>query len=658
MSVVSRPFTVSDLLHQQRAMSPCTSPDGSRLVFVVKQPDLDENANRMQLWELPLPSGQPRLLTTIGSVNFEPAFSPDGTMLAFTSNRADGRQVHLLPMDGGESRQLTTLPGGAWCPVWSPDGRSLLVTSSVFADATADDDVKARIQAEKDRKSSGRVIDGLMFRHWDSWLEDRVSHIFRVDVGSGRTLDMTPGCWPAPPLSLSGAPDYCTSADGKYVYFTSVRDAELARSTNVNIWRVCSKGGTPPERVSPGDGCNIFPSLSPCGRYLAYCTMERAGYEADRLRLVRMDLETQELVELCADFDRMVMAPSWSADGQWLIFHAEDHARSRIYRVPSSGGTPEPITADATDRGEVLSGDGNTVFFERQTLQGPPEIHAVPFAGGPATALTSLNASQLAELDLPAAEDFYYEGADGLRCHGVVARPPGFDPTQRYPVVFLIHGGPQGAFGHDFHERWNAPLFAAPGYVVVMLNPRGSTGFGQAMTDGIRGEWGGKCFEDMQRGFDHTLANFPFCDPERMAAAGASFGGFMVNWIAAHDHRFRCLVSHDGVFNTEMMEYLTDELWFTEWEFEGTPWSNPTAYRRYSPHLHVEKMNTPTLVIQGEQDFRCTGAEGLGLFTALQRRGVPSRLLWFPDEGHWVVKPANRAQWWATVHDWLAKWLA
>jgi dipeptidyl aminopeptidase/acylaminoacyl peptidase len=653
-----RPFTVTDLLAQRRVLSPCVAPDGRGVVVVLKRVDLDENRNDLQLWECPLPGGEPRQLTTTGTVNCEPSFSPDGSQLAFTSNRADGRQVWLLPRAGGEARQLTKLPGGAWRPVWFPDGKRLLVISSVFADASDHDEVKARIEAAGKRKASGRVIDGLMFRHWDSWTEDRVDHVFMVDVESGEARDLTPGPWPAPPLSLSGPPDYCASPDGDSVFFTSVRDADLARSTNVNIWRVSTDGAQPPQRVSPGEGCNIFPSLSPCGRYLAYCAMARAGYEADRLRLMKLDLLNDELQELCPGFDRMVMAPRWSADGAWLLFHAEDHACTRIYRVPASGGTPEPITARATDRGEAFSADGQRVYFERQSLQGPPELHSVPFGGGAVQAHSAFNGQQLAELDLSEPEDFYYEGAGGLRCHGVLVRPPAFDPSQRYPVVFLIHGGPQGAFGHDFHERWNAPLFAAPGYAVVMLNPRGSTGFGQDMTDAIRGEWGGACLEDLQRGFDHALTSYPFLDPERMAAAGASFGGFMVNWIAAHDHRFRCLVSHDGIFNTEMMEFLTDELWFTEWEFEGLPWENPTAYRQYSPHLHVETMDTPMLVVQGEQDFRCTAAEGLGLYTALQRRGVPSRLLWFPDEGHWVVKPANRQQWWTTVHDWLARWLA
>ncbi len=627
-------------------------------MFVVKRPDLDNNRNDNQLWCLDLPNGEPRQLTSAGTANGEPAFSPDGSLLAFSSNRDDGSQVWMLPTAGGEARKLTDLPGGAARPVWFADGSKLLVISSVFADASEDEAVKERLEAEKTRKSSGRVIDGLMFRHWDSWREDRVDHVFVVDAKTGEARDLTPGPWPAPPLSLSASPDFCASPDGATVYFTSVREDDLARSTNVNIWAVPTDGSEPPRRISPGDGCNIFPAASPCGRYLAYCAMERAGYEADMLRLVRLDLHSGEILELCPDFDRGVMSPKWSDCGQWLVFHAEDHAQVRIWRVAATGGRPEPLTQGATDRGPALSADGGSVLFERQTLQGPPQLWCTPFEGGEALQLTHFNDVQLSHSELSRTEDFYYEGADGLRCHGIILMPPGLDPAQRYPVVFLIHGGPQGAFLHDFHERWNAQLFAAPGYAVVMLNPRGSTGFGQAMTDGIRGEWGAACLEDLQRGFDHVFDTYSFCDPNRAAAAGASFGGFMVNWIAAHDHRFRCLVSHDGIFNTEMMEYLTDELWFTEWEFEGTPWENPTSYRQYSPHLFIDRMETPMLVIQGEQDFRCTAAEGLGLFTGLQRRGVPSRLLWFPDEGHWVVKPANRELWWETVHGWLERWLA
>ncbi len=657
MTTLPRPITSADLLTQARASSPCPSPDGRRLVFTVKKPDLDKNANDTQLWELPLPAGEPRCLTNAGSVNCEPAFSPDGTQLAFTSNRDGERQVWLLPLEGGEARQLTRLPGGAWRPVWFPDGRRLLVISSVFADASADDDVKKRIEQAAADKASGRVIDGLMYRHWDSWRDDRVDHLFVVDSATGQGRDLTPGPWPVPPLSLSGPPDYAVAPSGETVCFVSLRDAELARSTNLNLWLVPADGSAPPRRASPGDGCNIFPAYSPCGRYLAFCAMERAGYEADRLSLVCLDLETSQLRELCADFDRMVMAPQWSPDGRWIFFHAEDQAQVRLWRVSTEGGQPQALTTGATDRSPALSADGSTLYFERQSMRSPPEIWSVPGGGGQPTQLTRLNTEQLGDLDLTEVEDFRYEGARGASCHGMLLRPPGFDPAQRYPVVFLIHGGPQGAFLRDFHERWNAPLFAAPGYVVVLLNPRGSTGFGQDFTDAILGEWGGACFEDLQRGCDHVFESYTFVDRDRAAAAGASFGGFMVNWIAAHDQRFKCLVSHDGIFNTEMMEYLTDELWFTEWEFEGTPWEAPENYRRYSPHLHVQSMRTPMLVVQGEQDFRCTVSEGLGLFTALQRRGVPSRLLYFPDEGHWVVKPANRELWWATVHEWLARWL-
>jgi dipeptidyl aminopeptidase/acylaminoacyl peptidase len=268
-----------------------------------------------------------------------------------------------------------------------------------------------------------------------------------------------------------------------------------------------------------------------------------------------------------------------------------------------------------------------------------------------------MNEKLLGELELQDPVDFWFEGANDERVHGFILKPPGFEAGKKYPVVFLIHGGPQSAFTLDFHERWNAQLFASPGFVVVQINPRGSTGFGQEFTDAIRGEWGGATYEDLSRGFDYVLGKYEYCDPERTAAAGASFGGFMVNWIAGRTDRFKCLVSHDGIFNTEMMDFATDELWFTEWEFGGAPWESPESYLKWSPHLHVDKMKTPLLVIQGEQDFRCVATEGLTLFTALQRKGVPSKLLYFPDEGHWVLKPKNRKVWNETVLGWLEKYL-
>jgi dipeptidyl aminopeptidase/acylaminoacyl peptidase len=385
--------------------------------------------------------------------------------------------------------------------------------------------------------------------------------------------------------------------------------------------------------------------------------MRRAGYEADRRELLVYDRAGGKVQEVAPEFDSSVGPVAWSPDGKLLYFSAEEKGRRRIFAVESGGGTPRAITEEATDADPVVSPDGEWIVFARQTMSAPPELFTISRNGERLRPLTRLNRAILEELDLPDPADFWYEGAKGARVHGMLLKPPGFETGKRYPVVFLIHGGPQAMFGLDFHERWNNQLFASRGWVVVTINPRGSTGYGQEFTDAIRGEWGGACYEDLIRGFDYVLETFSFCDPGRTAAAGASFGGYMVNWINGKTDRFRCLVSHDGIMNTEMMDYATDELWFTEWEFRGTPWESPEEYLKWSPHLHVGKMETPMLVIQGEQDFRCVVTEGTTLFTALKRRGVPARFLYLPDEGHWVLKPRNRQVWYRTVLDWLARYL-
>ncbi len=647
------PFRFKDFLDQRRASQPVLSPDGRDLVFTVVQPSWDKNTNIRHIFRVDPGGGEPRQLTNAGTSNADPAFSPDGQYLAFTSNRSGTSQIWLLPSTGGEARQLTRLALGARRPVWFPDGRKLLVISPVKVEAPGHEPVGGQDSSSPGSDGPAPIVAGeLMFRHWDSWTEGKVDHLFVVDVATGEARDLVPGPWPVPPRSLTGHPDYAISPDGTEVCFVSLRESEQAWSTNTNLWVIPAEGGTP-RRISPWPGCNAFPAYSPDGRYIAYCGMLRAGYESDRREILVHDRRRRTTRELAPGFDRSAGPLQWSPDGSRLCFSAEDSGAVRLFVVPSEGGTPGPITAACTDHSPRWTPDGSSIVFVRETFRSPPEIWRQGFGRSEPVPITGLNDSVMDRLVLNEPEPFGYLGAKGLRIHGFLLKPPGFQEGRKYPVVFLIHGGPQGAWGPDFHERWNLQLFASPGYVVVAINPRGSTGYGQDFVDAIHGEWGGDCYEDLQRGFDYVLDTFEFCDGQRCAAAGASFGGFMVNWIAGHTDRFKCLVSHDGIFNTEMMAWVTDELWFTEWEFDGLPWDSPEAYRRYSPHLHVENMKTPMLVIQGEQDFRCTAAEGLGLFTALQRRGVESRLLYFRDEGHWVVKPRNRQLWWDTVLGWL-----
>lgn len=651
-----RPILIEDLAEFRRAGAPKFSPDGSYLVFPVAKPNLETNKNETHLYRLPVGGGEPVRLTSQGTVNNDPAFSPDGRHIAFTSNRSGEPQIWLLPTDGGEARQVTRRKLGMRRPVWFPDGRRLLAVSSVYPDASDDAVIAAREKVREESGTKERVIDRLFFRHWDSWIDGKLEHLFAVDVETGADVDLTPGPYPVPPLALSGEPEYAVSPDGNEVVFVSLREDAQAWSTNCNLWTIPATGGEP-RRVSPGPGVNVFPAYSPDGRSIAYCAMRRAGYEADRLDLVILDRASGAVRAAAPGFDRSAGAPAWSPDGSWIVFAAQDRGTSRLYRVAAAGGTPEPITGGASDAAPAIAPDGRRVAFARQSFVHPPDIFTVAATGGDPERMTELNRERLAGMELQDGEDFTYEGAKGAAVHGYLIKPPRFDPAKRYPTVFVIHGGPQSAFLRDFSERWNPQMFAAPGFVVVLINPRGSTGYGQEFTDAIRGEWGGACYEDLTRGFDHVLASFPFCDPAQTAAIGASFGGFMVNWIAGHTDRFRCLLSHDGIFNTEMMSWNTEELWFTEWEFGGLPWEAPEEYRKYSPHLHVRNMKTPMLIVHGEQDFRCISAEGLGLFTALQRMGVKSKLLYLPDEGHWVLKPKNRRTWYTTVLGWLREHL-
>ena len=532
-----RPLSIDDLLSFYRAGLPRVSPDGKWVVFVATRPDRAADRNQSDLFRVAVDGGEVVQLTHQGSSNTDPQFSRDGRHLAFTSNRSGKSQVWLLPTDGGEARQVTRLERGVQRPVWAPDGDHLFAISPVPIDPDATDAPPASVDADGGGDGDGdsdavkpRLIDELMFRHWDSWTDGLVDHLHRVDVATGDAVDVTPGPYPTPPRSLTGDPDYAVSPDGTEVCFVSLRHPDQARSTNTNLWLIPATGdGTAePRRISPRDGSNAHPAYSPDGSRIAYVGMRRPGYEADRRELLVYDRASGETVEVAPGFDRSVGPPVWSPDGETLFFAAEDKGASRLHRVPAAGGKPEPLTEAATDRDPVVAPDGRSLVFVRQTSTAPPEICRVATTGGVTDPLTGLNRETVAALDLASADDFWYEGAGGTRIHGFMIKPPGFDAGTRYPVVFLIHGGPQGAFGFDFHERWNAHLFASPGYVVVMINPRGSTGYGQDFTDSIHGEWGGACYEDLARGFDHVLATYPFCDPDRTAACGASFGGFMV----------------------------------------------------------------------------------------------------------------------------------
>ena len=513
-----------------------------------------------------------------------------------------------------------------------------------------------------------------MIRHWSGWDEGKRSHLFVADAKTGAATDLIPK-WTAnvPPGPFGGASDYAWSPDGAEIAFTSEPLEGHAWSTNTDIWTVRAAGGEPKNVTAANKGADAQPSYSPDGKFLGYVAQETEQYESDLWVLTLLDRKDGRQVEVSERLDRPVVGFTWGGprknDAGTVrdVFATLDDEGTEPVAVVSILETAEGQLGISTEKPRAIKGgvnqgvqvtrDGKTLVVARNTSEAPSEIYKAPAAGGTPTPLTHHNADLTKRLDLAKAEGFKFAGADGDEVAGWIVKPPGFDPNKKYPVLFLIHGGPQGAWHDEWHARWNYQLFASPGYVVVAVNPRGSTGYGQKFTDQISKDWTGRVYDDLMLGLDHALKTYPYMDGDKVAAAGGSYGGFMVNWIAGHTDRFKALISHAGVFDLTSKYGTTEELWFPEFEFGGTPWDNPDLYRSQSPSGFVKGFKTPTLVIHGALDFRVPDAQGIGMYTALQRRGVPSRLVWFPDEGHWILKPANRIVWWNQMHDWLAKYL-
>ncbi len=484
-----------------------------------------------------------------------------------------------------------------------------------------------------------------------------------IPKNGGTPRDLTPGAdYDVPPFSLGGPDAIAFSPDGKELCFTANADKDEARSTNAELFVVPVDGSSEPKRITTNPAYDGGPIYSPNGRFIVYRAQVKAGYESDRWRLMLYERASGHHINLTENFDRSPEGYAWSADSKMIYFHFEDHAESPIYAISiAPGSEPKPVVKDGFNGDLSVSADGRTLVFTRASLTTPAEVFAANADGDNVRQLTHHNVEKLAALDLNKPEFFWFEGAEGAKVHGMLLRPPNFDASKKYPMLLLVHGGPQEAWDDTWGYRWNPQVFAAQGYVVVMINPRGSTGYGQKFTDEINGDWGGKVFVDLIKGVDYMLAKYPFVDGTRMAAAGGSYGGYMMNWFASHAQgRFKCLISHAGDFDETSSYGATEELWFPEWDLRGTPWSNPETYRKLSPSTYAGefgKYKTPTLVIHGELDFRVPYTEGLQMFTALQRQGVPSKLLIFSDEGHWILKPQNSELWYKTFLDWLATYL-
>jgi dipeptidyl aminopeptidase/acylaminoacyl peptidase len=687
-SAQKRPFTFEDMMSLKRVGDPVISPDGKWVAFSAVEVNLAENTRKSHLWVVPLAGGDSKKITDDKAGESRPRFTPDGKRLSFLSAKDGGTQVWAQDFDSatgaltGEARKITSISTEADGQIWSPDGKWLLFTSGVYPDCKDDACNKQKDEDQAKSKVKARVFRRLLYRHWTAFTGDKRTHIFIQAVSEptsantgqtwGTPRDLTPGDRDAPPFSLGGADDYAFSPDSQEVAYATNLDEVEATSTNKDVFVIPVTGGTP-KKISTSLGSDGSPRYSPDGKYIAWLMQETPGYESDRFQLVLFDRESGQIKSLTKDFDRWVGTFVWSTDSYYLYFTAEDKGEAPIFVLSRSGGNPMEWIAGHNDD-LVLTPSGLYIVFTQMSAQGPNEIRSSPLEAMYVTmpfdelpkrdptkaqifSVTHLNDAVLSQISMSPLENFWFTGALKAKVQGFLIKPPNFDAKQKYPVKFLIHGGPEGAWGDSWTYRWNAQLFAANGYVVVMINPTGSTGYGQAFTQAIQADWGGRPYEDLMKGLDYALAHYPYMDGNRVCAMGASYGGYMANWILGHSTRFKCIVSHDGMFNTIAAYGDTEELWFPEWEFKGTPWTSKAIYDKWSPSNYVKNFKTPTLVVHSQLDYRLDVSEGFQLFTALQKMKVPSKMLYFPDEGHWILKPQNSQLWYRTVNDWVDQWV-
>ncbi len=652
-----RRFTVEDLLKVRRVSDPQVSPDGKHVAFVIGDVNWDANKVISQIFVVPINGGNIKQLTNAATSSTAPRWSPDGKRIAFVHDE----QIWTMEPDGDNKDQVTKISTSATAPVWSPDGNWIAFTSDVHPDCNDDDCNQKKDEAAEKSQVKAHITTRLLFRHWDEWRDVKRSHLFLVAAKGGTARDLTPGDFDSPPYAASSDINYAFSPDSKEIAYIRNPDKVEAISTNSDLYVVPLSGGAAKNITVSNKGYDVGPMYTRDGKFIIYRSQATAGFEADRWRLMSYNRATGISTELTQRFDLQVEEVALSPDGDYAYFVAGDRGRLPLFRVALSGGPVQKIAPSVSASGLQITPDGKSLVFVHSSMAMPAEVYRFELANNMVTALTSTNKNQIAQFNLRPAEEVDWPGALGTRIHGFIVKPANFDPSKKYPLAVIIHGGPQSAFNDTWGYRWNPQVWANNGYIAFLPNPRGSTGYGQKFVNEISADWGGKAYTDIMNGVADVLRRNSFIDRNRVGAAGASYGGYMINWIEGHNNdprfRFKVLVSHDGVYNLESMYGATEELWFTDWEFKGTPWTNPAMYARWSPSKFVKNFNTPILVIHSELDYRVPFGEGLQLFTAAQLRGVDSKLLVFPDEGHWVLKPQNSQLWYHTVLDWMDKYL-
>ena len=663
-------ITFDDFAAVHAVGDPQISPDGKVVLYSVRTTDVSKNTRTSHTVSVPVGGGspQPFPIDAADISATEARWSPDGRHIAFVA----GGQLWISDANGAARKQLTHLNGRATGPVWAPTSDRIAFVSSVYPECSNDACNAAKEKAASDNKVKAHIADQLMYRHWNAWDEGTRSHLFVVAIDGSAPRDLIPGAkYDVPPGPFGGSEGYAWSPDGRELAYTAKDQGRAdATSTDVNVYTISASGGAPVVITAANKGADQNPVYSPDGRYIAYASQARAGFESDRFRLMVYNRAEKTSQELLPSWDRNADAYVWSPDMSGILVQTTDAGRDKLFRATFArggalrvAGAPQVVVGDHNNTGFSLSRDGHSLVWLRDATEFPAEVYTADLTATGATnvrALSHENDALVSSLAVNPAEDFWFTGAAGVKVQGFVVKPPNWQPGKKYPAILLIHGGPQGAWLDQWHGRWNYQMFAATGAALIIINPRGSFGYGQKFVDDVSKGWGGKVYSDLMSGLDAALVKYPWIDANELGAAGGSFGGYMVNWIAGHTNRFKALVSHAGPFNLENMATATEELWFPDWEYGGPFWdpkAMATQYRVYSPHLFVKNFKTPTLVTGGELDYRVPYTEDLSMFTSLQRMNVPSRLVIFPDEGHWIGKPQNQRLWWGEVQGWLKKYL-
>ena len=652
----THPLTIHDMLAMDRISDSQVSPDGKWIAFTVRETDLAANRGRTDIWLVGTDGKGLHRLTNHPASDFNPRWTPCSQWIFFLSTRSGSSQVWRIKVDGGEAEQWTRLPLDVGNLVVAK--AKLAFTMDVFPGLTPEA-TAAKLEAIAKGPATGRLYDKLFVRHWDTWSDGRRSHLFFVPMhGGGEAKDLMPALDADTPNKPFGGPEEIAfTPDGKGLVFAA-KDVgrEEAWSTDSDLYYVPIDGSAAPRCLTEANkAMDTLPAFSPDGKTLAYVAMARPGYEADRFRIVLRDWPDGQPRVLTEAWDFSVASLGWAKDGKKILATAPNKGQTSLFAVDAATGKAETLAGPGTVAGFAPLGDG--VVFERNTLTSPTEIYYLAPGAGE-KALTSINAAKVAAVRMGEPEQFSFKGWNNETVYGYIVKPVDFDAAKKYPVAFLIHGGPQGSFGNDFHYRWNPQAYAGAGYAAVMVDFHGSTGYGQAFCDAIRGDWGGKPLEDLKKGLAAALLKYPWMDGTRVGALGASYGGYMINWIAGNwPDRFKCLITHDGNIDERVAYFETEELWFPEWDHMGTPWDAPQNFEKHNPANFIKNWKTPMLVVHGGQDFRVVETQGIGSFNVLQRRGIPSKFLYFPDENHWVLKPANSILWHETVIAWLDQWL-